>query len=124
MNDAKVCPVCERTFTRMDVYKDDRTDLRWARRRLCSNQCRIAELASRSTRGTDPRVLPGERLIRNACSDVAGCGCRAFVHETTGIECTSVGRNVLAGVDRCLNCGARWKSRDYRWQPLERLEAA
>lgn len=75
---------------------------------------RITSLAGRELRS-------GERLIRSGCSDVAACGCEH--HMVQGHPCTVIGRDEAARVDRCLVCGATWRSRDYRWQRLEVISA-
>jgi hypothetical protein len=79
-------------------------------------------------------LLAGESLIINYCADVAGCACSP-THEWAGIDCKPVARSSpkqsngkflvgAGGVDRCLQCGARWQRRDYRTEPLVMLPGA
>ncbi len=62
------------------------------------------------------KLRPGEVAIPSGCSDIAGCGC--VHHQCAGQACTVIGRNPARDRDRCLVCGASWRSRDYRWQRL------
>ncbi len=59
-------------------------------------------------------LRPGERAIRSGCSDMTPCRC--VHHVKMGHECTVVGR--ADGLDRCLMCGAVWRSRDSGEQRL------
>ena len=69
----------------------------------------------------------GEKLIEHYCEDITGCDCPPT--HVRAVECKPVarvggGRRLypedprLPGVDRCLQCGARWERRDYRTDPL------
>ncbi len=122
--DSKTCPVCGVVFKRADMTQRYRAPSHWAKRTVCSNRCRFIGQARRHADTTDERLQPGERLIKSFCSDVAGCGCATHTHKSTALDCTSIARDDVAGIDRCLACGARWKAREYRSQPLRLMEAA
>lgn len=57
------------------------------------------------------RIKP-ERIPHYAW-DCAGCSCEP-THAFHGVPCIAVRRNM--GRDRCLACGARWPSIEYRHQ--------
>lgn len=67
-------------------------------------------------------IREGEVFYAHWCQDVAiGCVCVPHVYET--LDCISIARGTDGPVmyDRCLGCGARWTSRDYRWEPAKAL---
>lgn len=81
-------------------------------RKYCSVACRNAG----RFRPMDPRLAPGETIIP-ACKDCIPCACPA-TFESTGVPCLHIGRDKATGIDRCLGCGQRWRTRTYRWEPI------
>lgn len=80
--------------------------------------CESAQRAEAESHG----LREGEVYFPHWCQDVAiGCSCAPHVHQT--IDYISIARGTDGPVmyDRCLGCGARWTSRDYRWEPAKRL---
>lgn len=82
------------------------------------NATRLARKHARAA-AADERLLPGEDLEPNWCTDCTECGCETHTH--MGMECTSIGFDRTKWIQRCLNCGSRWTARIRRSDRVKRL---
>lgn len=64
-------------------------------------------------------LRPNEKLIAYYCTDGTSCGCVAYEHGQ--VSCTPIARGTGPDgpYDRCLQCGACWRSKAWADEPTE-----